>query len=204
MAALRPASERVGIVARATALLAAMTVALCLLAACGGGSGTNATGLKMDPCASVEASGSPAAGAVGHLVYQRVAIGPLPTRATWQAGQTLSYQWCVAPTTPAQNVGDAQEALTLTLYGPFPTSTAAQTAAAQPATLPPSLVASQPVTTDTWSATVLTSRLQLPASLVPGYYVVVAGVMLGNTTGQGSNGAIAPTSQQSQIIQVTG
>lgn len=200
MASIRPASGRVAMGGRALARLALVLVALCLFSGCGGGGAQ--TGTSKDPCASVASSGTTSTGAAGHLVYQRVAVGPLPTQTTWRAGQTLKYAWCVSPTTPEHDVGDAQEALTLTLYGPYPTSTAAQSAAAQPANLPPSIATSQPITTDTWSATVFTSTLQLPSSLVPGYYLVFTGVTLGNTTGQGPNGAIAPTSEQSQIIQV--
>lgn len=192
-------SRRGGAYARALVVFVTVLSALCLLSACGD---AQTDGQSTNICAALASSVTASTGATGHLVYQRVAMGPLPTQTTWQPGQTLRFQWCVAPTSPTHDVGDAQEALTLTLYGPYATSAAAQAAVSQPENLPPPLTNSQPITTDTWSATMLTSTLQLPTSLVPGYYIVVAGVTLGNTTGQGSNGAIAPTSQQTQVIQV--
>lgn len=197
--AVRPASKRVGAGARAIALLFPVMVALTLLTACGGGS-SSAQG--NDPCAAIAPKGTVPQSASGHVIYQRVAVGPLPSQTLWHTGETMTFQWCVAPTTPAHDVGDAQESLAITLDGPYPSNAAAQAAAGQATDSP--VATAQPITTDVWSATALSSALRLPATLPSGYYVVTATVNLGNTTGQGSNGAIAPTSQQTQIIQVAG
>lgn len=177
-------------------LALALLATFCLLSACGGGASSSTAN---NPCASVAISGTVNPAAAGHLVYQRSAVGPLPAQATWRPGTTMTFAWCATPAAPAQDVGDAQELLTLSLTGPYATKADAQN---QSANQPQPLVSAQPITTDTWSATQYTSTLQLPSNLISGYYVVLANVHLGNTTGQGSNGATPPMSSETLIIQV--
>lgn len=120
---------------------------------------------------------APTLTAVGHRTYTFTLHIPSP-EVPWRAGERLVFDW--VPQFTSFSLSDRPNPVqcTVVLYGPFPTSAAAQQQLAGPGT-PPSVpavapaLAPPPLLVDDWTSQPTTMVLTLPATLAPGYYVLL-------------------------------